>query len=114
MKKASCLLVFYFIALLGCKSRYNKKHYVLTDYDRGRYSVSIDQSSINKPLDTVIKGVVYKTMLVPVKFVNNSNLDLSYLEEGCRWQYIFTTTNSNLMVVSCDGLFDVVTFRKIQ
>ena len=79
----------------------------LTDNDKKKYVLSVNQSAVKKPIDTLIykKRCVFTTF--PLKLTNSSNEILRYINMTCSWEEIYKTDNDNLRILGhdCDSNF---------
>jgi len=88
----------------------------LTVQDRKNYVLTIDQSKIGKPHDSVVYKLHHKRKCkvfnVPVKLSNLSNDTLRYLSMTCSWGDSFSIDNKNLSILGwvCESNFSIKKF----
>jgi len=71
-------------------------YYALTDNDKRKYVLTIEQHNIKKPNDTLIFGKEYMATSLPVKFTNYSTDTLKYLGMDCSWLDSYFTNNKTI------------------
>ena len=67
--------------------------------DSGRYILSIDQSKISIPKDTIALGRKLRYATFPLKFSNSSNDTLRYINMSCEWWIIYHFNNKSIGVL---------------
>jgi len=82
MKTLLILAIFTSLLYKTCAypSKVQKKGYLL----------SIDREKIGKARDSVVRGIPYAFVLLPVELSNYSNDTLKYVSMTCSWDMIFT------------------------
>jgi hypothetical protein len=71
-------------------------YYALTDKDKKKYVLNIDQNTIKKPGDTLIFGKKYLVTSLTVRFTNYSKDTLKYLSMDCSWLDSYFTDNKTI------------------
>jgi hypothetical protein len=100
MKKYFLLIVLSFITLESFKTKQPNTSLPDSAKNDTKYILTIDESKISKPIDTVVfwGKKQYRYVAVRVKLTNLTNDRLVYTDFSCSTFEIFTTTNENVEV----------------
>ncbi|HEY9001191.1 MAG TPA: hypothetical protein VIM89_07550 [Mucilaginibacter sp.] len=87
----------------------NKDIYLLTDEDRKRYILKVDENQVSRPRDTVIRLMGNKTkrakvITVPIVVLNKTNEGLKFYSMSCSWGDFFDTDSKAITIPgwNCD------------